>query len=63
MEGRVDVIRTGPRLVDRRIGAQHVVVGQDVGEAKLLDALPERADSAAIWSDLGLRKYDANIHE
>ncbi len=63
MERRVDVVGTGPRLVDSRIGAQHVVIGQDMREAKLLDPLCVRADSAAVGADLGLRKYDANFHE
>ena len=63
VERRVDVVGPGPRLVHARIGAEHVVVGQDVGEAKLLDPLSVGADGAAIGADLGLRKHDADIHE
>src|SRR5215472_18957501 len=63
MERRVDVVRSGPRLVDGRVSAEHVVIGEDVGEAKLLHALSVSADGAAVGPDLGLREYHAYIHD
>jgi hypothetical protein len=63
VERRVDVVRPGPRLVHDRIGAEHVVVGQDVGKAKLLDPRSVGADGTAIGADLGLREHYADIHE
>src|SRR5580700_4464668 len=63
MEGRVDVVGPGPGLMHGRVGADHVVVGQDVGEAKLLGPLAVRADGTPIGSDLSLRKHHADIHD
>ena len=42
VERRVDVVGPVPVLVHGRISAEHVVVGQQVGEAKLLDPLLRR---------------------
>ncbi len=63
VESRVDVIRPGPRLVNGRVRAEHVVVGENVGEAELLHPLAVGAYSAAIGSDLGLRKDHPYIHD
>ena len=62
VERRVDVVRAAPRLVHLGIGAEHVVVGQQVLEAELLDALRVRADRAPIGADLRLREHDTDLH-
>ena len=42
VEGGVDVIRSLPTLVHVGVGAEHMVVDQDVGVAEFFDALPVR---------------------
>ena len=59
---RVDVVRAVPRRVHLGIGAEHVVVREQVREAELLDPLRVRADRAAVRADLGLGEHDAYLH-
>ena len=63
VEGRRDVVGTGPALVHAGIGADHVVVGQEVREAEIADRLavgPHRADVAP---ELGLREHHTDLHD
>ena len=57
VERRVDVVRTGPRLVHLGIGADHVVVREQVREAELLDPFRIRADRTAVRTDLRLGEH------
>ena len=56
--------RVRPRPVRPRgdVGAEHVVVGEQVAVAQLLGRLRERAHRARVGADLGLRKDDAELH-
>ncbi len=45
-----------------RVGAQHVVVGQHVGEAERLDALGVGPDAPGVHADLGLGEHHADPH-
>ena len=58
----IDVVGTGPVPVDRRIGAHHVVVGQEVLVPEVLHALPVGTNGTDGWSDFGLRQDDADPH-
>ena len=58
----VDVVGAGPRRVDLGIRAEHVVVGQQVREAELLDPLRVGADGSPVGADLGLGKDDTDLH-
>jgi hypothetical protein len=49
-------VGTRPARVDGRIGAQDVVVGQDVAIAQPLDAFRVRPQVGDVRADLGLRK-------
>ena len=62
MELRVDVVGAGPALVDRRVGADDVVVGEQMVIPQLLHALPVGADGTHVGADLGLREDDADPH-
>jgi hypothetical protein len=42
--------------VDVAVGAEHVVVGQQVVEAEVAHTLDERADGVPVRPDLGLRE-------
>ena len=44
------------------IGPEHVVVGQDVGEAEVFHLLGVGAHRAHVGSDLGLGEDDADSH-
>ena len=44
------------------IRAEHVVVGEQVVEAELLDALRELPDTADVGADLRLREDGAELH-
>ena len=44
------------------VGAEHVVVGEQVVEAELLDRLRVGAHAAQVGADLGLREDDAELH-
>jgi hypothetical protein len=48
--------------VDLRVGTEDVVVGEDVPEAELLDALGVRTDGAHVGTDLGLGEHGADLH-
>ena len=56
------VVRAVPALVHGRVGAQHVVVGQQVPEAEFLGPLRVAAHRRRVWADLGLREDDADLH-
>jgi hypothetical protein len=58
----VDVVGTGPARVEGAVGAEHVVVGQDVGVAQLLDALHVGPDRTAVDGQLGLREHHSDAH-
>ena len=45
---QVHVVGPGPALVDLRVGAEDVVVGEDVPERELLDALGVRTDGVHV---------------
>src|ERR1022692_4364208 len=61
VKSRADVMRAVPALVHRGVGAQYVVVGQQVGETEFLH--PRGVGADGTGTDLGLRKHDANVHE
>ncbi len=63
MERRAHVVGTGPGLMHLGVGTQHVVIGQQMGEAKLLDPLGVSADGTSIGADLGLRENDTDLHQ
>lgn len=63
VERGVYVVRPGPARVHSGIGTEDVVVGQQVGEAQLLDPLNVGTDRAAVGANLGLREHDAYIHD
>ena len=48
--------------VDLRVRAEDVVVGKDVGEPELLDVPRVTCDRAGLVADLGLGKYDSDLH-
>ena len=45
-----------------RIGADDVVVGEDVGVPEFFHALRVRADDGGISPELGLRERNSNAH-
>jgi hypothetical protein len=45
-----------------RVGANDVVVRENVGKAKLLHSLRVRTHAADVATDLGLREHDADSH-
>ena len=58
----VDVIRAVPVLIDLRIRAQDVVVGDQVCVPELLDSPAVGADGRDVRPDLGLWKHDSDPH-
>jgi hypothetical protein len=48
--------------VDRRVGADDVVVRQDVGEAELVDSFAVGAKRADLTAELGLGEHDTDAH-
>ena len=52
-----------PAGVDRRVGADDVVVGQQVGVSRALDRFGVGADRARVGADLGLGEHDTDPHE
>ena len=62
VERRVHVVGPRPSLVDRRVGAEHVVIGEEVPVAERLDALGVGAHGAGVAAQLGLREDDADLH-
>ncbi|CNH15352.1 Uncharacterised protein [Mycobacterium tuberculosis] len=46
----------------RGVGADDVVVGQDVGESELFHALGVSAEDGGISPELGLRERDSKTH-
>ena len=62
VERRVDVVRAVPRLVHLGIGADHVVVGQQVREPELLD--PDRVLTGIVdrAAELGLGEHHTDLH-
>jgi hypothetical protein len=46
----------------RRVGADHVVVGEDVGEPELLHPLGVGAHRADVGTDLGLGEDCTDLH-
>ena len=52
----------GPVRALRDVGAEHVVVGEEVVVAELLGRLRERPHGARVGADLGLREDDAQAH-
>ena len=51
-----------PARVDRRVGADDVVVDEDVAEAELLDALAVGAHRAGVAAEFRLRERHSNSH-
>src|SRR5258708_17450384 len=62
MKRRVEVVRALPALVDCRIGAHDVVVGEDVGKPESFDALCVGTYDRGVSTKLRLREHDANAH-
>ena len=62
MEGVVDVVRAADVAVHGRVGAQHVVVGRQVGVAQVGDGLPVGAHGAPVAAQLGLREHHSDFH-
>ena len=62
VEGRVDVVGPRPALVHSGVGAEHVVVREEVCIPELFDAGAVRAHRAHIRADLGLREHHADLH-
>src|SRR5262249_38659699 len=58
LERRLHVVRAGPASMYLRVGADDVVVGEDVGETELLDRLAVRPHRADVAAELGLREDD-----
>jgi hypothetical protein len=48
--------------VPGRIGAQNMVIGQQVLKAKSFNGLGVRTQSRRVRANLSLRKDDANLH-
>ena len=59
---RVHVVGAIPALVNLRIGADDVVVDENVAETQFLDPLAVRAHSAWISAEFRLRERHANSH-
>ncbi len=62
VERGADVIRPVPPLMNFRVRAEHVVIGQQVGVPQLLDRLSVGTDRARIGADLCLREHHAYVH-
>ena len=62
VEGGVDVIRSLPTLVHVGVGAEHMVVDQDVGVAEFFDALTVRLDGSTVAAEFGLRECHSDAH-
>src|SRR5262249_56185344 len=62
MEGDVFVVRTCPAAGSFRIGAEHVVVDQQVREAETFRRLDEFANRRRVGTDLVMRKDDSVFH-
>src|SRR5665647_1536340 len=58
----VDVVWTGPALVDGGISPKYMVVGNDVAIAHLIDPLSIGADTANVRDDLSLGKNYSDVH-
>jgi hypothetical protein len=57
-----DVVGAGVAGVPGRVGAEDVLVGEQVSEAEVLDALGVGADGARVGADLGLGEDDTDLH-
>ena len=62
MELGVDVVGTVPADMDGRIGPDHMVVGQQMAVAQLLDALAVRAYGRLVGTELGLGEHYTDLH-
>ena len=63
VKGRANVVGSGPALVNRGVRAYDMVVGEQMGVAKLLNPLRVVAHRADIAAQLGLRKDDTDLHQ
>ena len=63
VECRAHVVRAGPAFVHRRVGADDVVVREEVLESELFDSLRVRAHTSGIGTDLRLRKDHTDLHD
>jgi hypothetical protein len=63
VERRVDVVRAIPGRVHGGVGAQHMVVGQQVGVPELLHPLSVGAHRARVATEFGLREDNSDIHK
>ena len=61
VERRRHVVGAAPRRVHRRVGAEHVVVGEDVGEAEPVDRLGVGAHGTNVAAELGLGEDDTKF--
>ena len=57
-----DVVRAVPTRMDPRVGANDVVVGEQMGVAEILGRLAVRADRANVSAELGLGEDHADPH-
>ena len=62
VKGGVHVIRPAPAGMDARVGADDMVIGEDMREVRGLDVFGIGAHSAGIRTDLGLGKHHSDAH-
>ena len=62
VERRVDVVGAGPTVVHRGVGAEHVVVREEVRVSERFDPCAVRPHRAHVRADLGLREHHADLH-
>ena len=62
MKRRVDVVGAPKAVMHRRVGADDVVIGEDVGKPQFLDALTVRAKGRGIRGDFGLWEDNSDAH-
>ncbi len=62
VEGAVQVVGPVPASVHGRIGADHVIVGEDVAVAEVGDGLGVATQPPGVRAGLGLGEHDADLH-
>ena len=58
----MQVVRAIPAGVHRRVGPDHVVVGEYVAEPEGLNPLAVGPDGAHVTTQFGLREHDTDAH-
>jgi hypothetical protein len=62
VEGAVQVVGPAPAGVHGRVGAEHVIVGEDVVVAEVRDGLGVATKRPGVRAGLGLGEHDADLH-